>query len=26
VAIYERRDGWQVLLYSGIDPVTGRQR
>jgi hypothetical protein len=24
--IRARRDGWQVLLYAGIDPVTGRQR
>jgi integrase len=24
--IRPRRDGWQVLLYAGIDPVTGRQR
>jgi len=21
-----RRDGWQVIVYTGIDPVTGRQR
>ena len=24
--IRPRRDGWQVLIYTGIDPVTGRQR
>jgi hypothetical protein len=26
VAIYERRLRWPVLLYSGIDPLPGRQR
>jgi integrase len=24
VAIYERRDGWEVRVYAGVDPVTGR--
>jgi len=24
--IRSRRDGWQVIVYTGIDPVTGRQR
>jgi integrase len=24
--IRQRRSGWQVLVYTGIDPVTGRQR
>src|SRR6266545_3056552 len=24
--IRARRDGWQVIVYTGIDPVTGRQR
>ncbi len=24
--IRSRRDGWQVIVYVGIDPVTGRQR
>jgi len=24
--IRARRDGWQVIVYAGIDPVTGRQR
>jgi integrase len=24
--IRSRRDGWQVIVYAGIDPVTGRQR
>jgi integrase len=24
--IRPRRDGWQVIVYTGIDPVTGRQR
>jgi len=26
MAIYSRRDGWKVVIYAGIDPVTGRQR
>jgi hypothetical protein len=26
MAIYPRRDGWKVVVYAGIDPVTGRQR
>jgi hypothetical protein len=26
VAVYERRLRWPVLLYSGIDPLPGRQR
>jgi integrase len=24
--IRARRDGWQVIVYAGVDPVTGRQR
>jgi integrase len=24
--IRPRRDGWQVIVYTGIDPLTGRQR
>jgi len=24
--IRRRRDGYQVIVYAGIDPVTGRQR
>ncbi len=24
--IRPRRDGWQVIVYTGVDPVTGRQR
>jgi hypothetical protein len=24
--IRPRRDGWQVIVYTGIDPATGRQR
>jgi integrase len=24
--IRPRRDGWQMIVYTGIDPVTGRQR
>jgi integrase len=24
--IRARRDGWQVIVYASIDPVTGRQR
>src|SRR6266545_1129537 len=24
VAIYERRDGWEVRVYAGVDPVTGK--
>jgi integrase len=26
VAIYERRDGWEIRVYAGVDPVTGKQR
>jgi integrase len=26
VAIIERRDGWEVRVYAGVDPVTGKQR
>jgi integrase len=26
VAIRKRRDGWQVIVYAGRDPLTGRQR
>jgi len=26
MAIYSRRDGWKVVIYAGIDPVTGKQR
>jgi integrase len=24
--IRARRDGWQVIVYAGVDPLTGRQR
>jgi integrase len=24
VAIYERRGGWEVRVYAGVDPVTGK--
>jgi len=24
VAIYKRRDGWEVRVYAGVDPVTGK--
>jgi integrase len=24
VAIYRRRDGWEVRVYAGVDPVTGK--
>jgi integrase len=26
MAIYPRRDGWKVVVYAGVDPLTGRQR
>jgi len=26
VTIRRRRDGWQVIVYAGLDPLTGRQR
>jgi integrase len=26
MAIRRRRDGFQVLVYAGLDPITGRQR
>src|SRR6266511_5452354 len=26
MAIYPRRDGWKVVVYTGTDPVTGKQR
>ena len=26
MAIYQRRDGWEVRVYAGVDPVTGKQR
>jgi integrase len=26
MAIRKRRDGFQVLVYAGLDPITGRQR
>jgi integrase len=26
VTIRQRRGGWQIIIYAGIDPVTGRQR
>src|SRR5574341_1659080 len=26
MTIRQRRGGWQVIVYVGIDPVTGRQR
>jgi hypothetical protein len=25
-ALEERRDGWEVRVYAGVDPVTGKQR
>jgi integrase len=24
VAIYQRRDGWEVRVYAGVDPLTGK--
>ncbi len=24
MAILERRDGWEVRVYAGVDPVTGK--
>jgi integrase len=24
MAIYERRDGWEVRVYAGVDPITGK--
>ena len=26
MTIRKRRDGWQVIVYAGLDPLTGRQR
>ena len=26
MTIRRRRDGWQVIVYAGLDPLTGRQR
>jgi integrase len=26
VTIRRRRDGWQVIVYAGLDPLTGKQR
>jgi integrase len=26
MAIYPRRDGWKVVVYTGIDPLTSKQR
>jgi hypothetical protein len=26
VTIRKRRGGWQVTVYAGLDPITGRQR
>jgi len=26
VAIYQRCDGWEVRVYDGVDPVTGKRR
>src|SRR4029453_13362012 len=26
MAIRERRNGFQVMVYTGLDPITGRQR
>jgi integrase len=26
VTIRKRRDGWQVIVYAGLDPLTGKQR
>jgi hypothetical protein len=25
VTIRKRRDGWQVIVYAGLDPLTGKQ-
>jgi hypothetical protein len=22
----ERRGGWQIIVYAGLDPLTGKQR
>jgi hypothetical protein len=24
--IRQRRNGWQVVVYAGLDPLTGKQR
>ena len=26
MTIRKRRDGWQVIVYAGLDPLTGKQR
>ena len=26
MTIRMRRDGWQVIVYAGLDPLTGKQR
>jgi hypothetical protein len=26
VTIRKRREGWQVIVYAGLDPLTGKQR
>ncbi|HVD15175.1 MAG TPA: hypothetical protein VNK73_12120 [Actinomycetota bacterium] len=26
MTIRARRGGWQVIVYAGLDPLTGRQR
>jgi integrase len=26
MTIRARRDGWQVIVYAGLDPLTGKQR
>lgn len=26
MTIRKRRDGWQVIIYAGLDPLTGKQR
>src|SRR6266545_4225824 len=26
VTIRKRRDGWQIIVYAGLDPLTGKQR
>jgi hypothetical protein len=26
VTIRKRRGGWQVIVYAGLDPLTGKQR
>jgi hypothetical protein len=26
VTIRKRRGGWQIIIYAGLDPLTGKQR